>query len=65
MAIAVALGGGAALGWAHIGVLRGLNEAKIPVKAVAGTSIGALASWDVVGKTGLPGSTAGRSRNLN
>jgi len=44
MAIAVALGGGAALGWAHIGVLRGLNEAKIPVKAVSGTSIGALAA---------------------
>lgn len=44
MAIAVALGGGAALGWAHIGVLRGLNQARIPVKAVAGTSIGALAA---------------------
>jgi len=42
--IAVALGGGAALGWAHIGVLRALNEAKIPVKAIAGTSIGALAA---------------------
>ncbi|PTQ10768.1 patatin [Sphingomonas oleivorans] len=42
-AIALALGGGAALGWAHIGVLRALIEAKVEVRAVAGTSIGALA----------------------
>ena len=41
--IALALGGGAALGWAHIGVLRVLEEANIPIVAVAGTSIGALA----------------------
>lgn len=40
--IALALGGGAARGWAHIGVLRALEEAKIPVSMVAGTSIGAL-----------------------
>ncbi len=32
------------MGWAHIGVLRALNESKISVKAVAGTSIGALAA---------------------
>lgn len=44
MAIAVALGGGAALGWAHIGVLRELQEQGIPVRAAAGTSIGALAA---------------------
>ena len=42
--IALALGGGAALGWAHIGVLRVLEEAGVPVAAVAGTSIGALAA---------------------
>ena len=41
--IALALGGGAALGWAHIGVLRVLAEAGVVVGAVAGTSIGALA----------------------
>ena len=41
--IALALGGGAALGWAHIGVLRVLEEEGIAVGAVAGTSIGALA----------------------
>ena len=40
--IALALGGGAARGWAHIGVLRAIDEAKIPVSMIAGTSIGAL-----------------------
>ena len=40
--IALALGGGAARGWAHIGVIRALDEAKIPVSMIAGTSIGAL-----------------------
>lgn len=40
--IALALGGGAARGWAHIGVLRALDEAEIEVSMIAGTSIGAL-----------------------
>jgi len=40
--IALALGGGAARGWAHIGVLRALDEAGIEVDMIAGTSIGAL-----------------------
>jgi len=40
--IALALGGGAARGWAHIGVLRALDEACIDVGMIAGTSIGAL-----------------------
>ncbi|EKF19724.1 patatin [Nitratireductor pacificus pht-3B] len=40
--IALALGGGAARGWAHIGVLRALDEAGIPIGMIAGTSIGAL-----------------------
>jgi NTE family protein len=40
--IALALGGGAARGWAHIGVLRALDEDGIPVGMIAGTSIGAL-----------------------
>jgi NTE family protein len=38
----LALGGGVAKGWAHIGVLRAFEEAKIPVSMIAGTSIGAL-----------------------
>ena len=40
--IALALGGGAARGWAHIGVLRALDEAGVNISMIAGTSIGAL-----------------------
>jgi NTE family protein len=40
--IGVALGGGSARGWAHIGVLRGLKEAGIVPDIIAGTSIGAV-----------------------
>lgn len=40
--IALALGGGAARGWSHIGVLRALDEAGIQIDMIAGTSIGAL-----------------------
>ena len=39
---ALALGGGAARGWAHIGVLRALSEAGLKPDIVAGTSIGAI-----------------------
>ncbi|TIS14685.1 MAG: Patatin, partial [Mesorhizobium sp.] len=42
MGISLALGGGCARGWAHIGVLRALDEAGIEVSMIAGTSIGAL-----------------------
>jgi NTE family protein len=38
----VALGGGFARGLAHIGVLKALEEAAIPVDFVAGTSVGAI-----------------------
>lgn len=40
--IGLALGGGAARGWAHIGVLRALQKAGIKPDIVAGTSIGAV-----------------------
>jgi NTE family protein len=40
--IALALGGGAARGWAHIGVLRAIDASGIKVNMIAGTSIGAL-----------------------
>ncbi len=40
--VALALGGGAARGWAHIGVIRALVEADVPIRMIAGTSIGAL-----------------------
>jgi NTE family protein len=38
----IALGSGAAHGFAHIGVLKVLEEARIPVDMVAGSSMGAL-----------------------
>lgn len=40
--IGLALGGGSARGWAHIGVLRALADAGIEPDMVCGTSIGAL-----------------------
>jgi NTE family protein len=40
--IGLALGGGGARGWAHVGVCRALTEAGIRPDFVAGTSIGAL-----------------------
>jgi NTE family protein len=40
--IGLALGGGAARGWAHIGVLRALTAAGIVPDVIAGTSIGAV-----------------------
>lgn len=40
-AVGLALGGGGARGFAHIGIMRALREAGIPVDIVAGTSMGA------------------------
>lgn len=40
--IGLALGGGAARGWAHIGILRTLLAAGIVPDVIAGTSVGAL-----------------------
>src|SRR5579859_2648798 len=40
--VGLALAGGFARGIAHIGVLRVLREAGIPIDCVAGTSVGAL-----------------------
>ncbi|KUJ96750.1 MAG: Putative NTE family protein RssA [Desulfonauticus sp. 38_4375] len=42
MKTGIALGAGAAKGWAHIGILETLEEAGISFDYVAGTSIGAL-----------------------
>jgi NTE family protein len=42
MKIGIALGAGSARGWAHIGVLRALDEAGIRPEIVCGSSIGAL-----------------------
>lgn len=40
--IGIALGGGAARGWSHIGVLRALAEAGLEPDIVVGTSIGSV-----------------------
>lgn len=50
--LGLTLSGGGARGFAHIGVMRALLEAKIPIDTVGGTSIGAIiaggiaAGWD-------------------
>lgn len=40
--IALVLGGGAARGFAHVGVIRALEQEKIPIDLVVGTSVGSL-----------------------
>lgn len=42
MQVGLALGSGGARGWAHIGVIRALEDAGIAIDCVAGTSIGAF-----------------------
>lgn len=40
--VALVLSGGAARGFAHIGVIRALEQEKIPVDLIVGTSVGSL-----------------------
>jgi predicted acylesterase/phospholipase RssA/CRP-like cAMP-binding protein len=40
--VGLALGGGFALGIAHVGVIRAMRELKIPIDCVGGTSMGAI-----------------------
>jgi NTE family protein len=40
--IALVLGGGAARGFAHVGVIRALEQEKIPIHMIVGTSVGSL-----------------------
>jgi NTE family protein len=40
--VALVLGGGGARGFAHVGVLRALEQARIPVELIVGTSVGSL-----------------------
>ncbi|MBK7971942.1 MAG: patatin-like phospholipase family protein [Deltaproteobacteria bacterium] len=42
LTVGLALGGGAALGLAHVGVLKVLERERIPVHLITGTSMGAL-----------------------
>src|SRR5690349_3554458 len=52
-AIGLALGAGAARGWAHIGVIERLEENGIHASCIAGSSIGALAGgMHAVGRLG-------------
>lgn len=51
--IGLALGGGGAKGAAHVGVIRVLDELRIPIDCIVGTSMGAL-----VGGTYATGMTA-------
>ncbi len=51
----LALGGGGALGFAHIGVLREMEARDLKPRAVAGTSMGAIvaATWALLGPDAL------------
>ncbi len=40
--IALVLGGGSAKGFAHVGVIRALEQEKIPIHIIVGTSVGSL-----------------------
>jgi NTE family protein len=51
--VGLALAGGFARGIAHIGVLRVLREARIPIDCVAGTSVGALIAAGYCGGASL------------
>lgn len=53
--IGLALGGGAVLGAAHIGVLRALEELDYSIKWISGTSIGALIASLYVFEKGYEG----------
>lgn len=69
-AVGLVLGGGGARGIAHIGVIRALEEAGIPIDIVGGTSIGsfigALYAWDadVVPMYGRAKKFAGRMGSM-
>ena len=41
-AVGLVLGGGGARGFAHLGVIRALHEAGVPIDAIGGTSMGAV-----------------------
>ena len=40
--IALVLGGGSAKGFAHVGVIRALEQEKVPIHMIVGTSVGSL-----------------------
>ncbi|KAK5201356.1 phosphatidylcholine and lysophosphatidylcholine phospholipase [Cryomyces antarcticus] len=68
--VGLVLGGGGARGLAHVGIIRALEEAGIPIDIVGGTSmgsfIGALYAWDadVVPMYGRAKKFAGRMGSM-
>jgi len=46
-AVTLILGGGGARGFAHIGAIRALREARIPIDMIGGTSLGAIIAGGV------------------
>jgi NTE family protein len=56
--LALALGGGGARGIAHLGVLAAIEEAGLPVAAIAGTSAGAVAGAMWLAHGGAEGAIA-------
>lgn len=68
-AVGLALSGGSALGYIHIGVFRALEESGVPVDIVGGTSMGALlgglyATGWTIEQTGRAAMQFGRSDQL-
>ena len=45
--VGIVLSGGGARGFAHIGIVRALREARIPIDLVGGTSMGAILGADI------------------
>ena len=63
--VGLALGGGGALGFAHIGLLRALDSANIPIDYIAGASFGALvAGFYAVGGMTAVEDVVGRRKQL-
>ncbi len=61
--IGLVLGGGGAKGAAHIGVLKVLEEQKIPVDYIAGTSMGAIVGGSLCIRTYCRRTREGDHRN--
>ncbi len=49
--VALVLGGGGARGFAHVGVIRVLEDARVPIELVVGTSVGSLVGALYAGPT--------------
>lgn len=52
--VGIALGGGAAWGWAHIGMLEQLHKAGLPIDVIAGCSMGSVVGALYCSGLGIP-----------